>query len=145
MSRKTVGLDDYKLRPVATPELVLEKARGLHQLFNKPLNADLIEEALEQLRDTHQIATVTVSKDAEMLLKIEQGAAAVLFQNSRVKFVGDRFNEYWMTIKAQADRRSTLADYRDFIAKLIEQYGEKAMFGMTSDQGDEYFNLRVKE
>lgn len=43
--------------------------------------------------------------------------------------------------KVKAEKVLDLSNFRDFIATLISKYGENRPFSLTSDHGDEYFNL----
>lgn len=136
-------MDKYHALPVATAQDILSMAKNLAEVLKRPVNDAMIDKAVEEMLDTHQIDQIA-HDDAKMLLLLEQKPDALLFENANVKFIGFVGTEYWMSIKKMG-HETTLADYRDFINAMIEQFGADRRFYATSDHGDEYFNLVLKK
>jgi len=133
---------EYQKLPMATPQYIVELAKVLAETFKKPLNGDRIDEAMKHMEDTWQF-DVTHRRDAKLLLLVDQNPDAVLYQNSRTKFVVSGETTRWQNIK-QVGKQTNLADFRNLITGLIKEYGTEASFYMDSDQGDEYFILKTK-
>jgi len=133
-----------KARPIATPELLLEKARSWASVFDRELNNDILRRAAEEILETHEWESGDVLKQAEFLLLMEQDPTVVVFENSATKFVRTNGTEYWQALK-QVGKETMLGDFRDFIDTLIQKHGAHAKFYVDSDHGDEYFILTLKE
>lgn len=138
----TMSMDKYNAMPVATAKDIVEFARKLAAVLNKPLDRAMIDKAVEEMLDTHQTDQFTHDQ-AQLLLQIEQKPESVHFKNKRTQMIATSGNEYWQAIK-QYGKETTLADMRDFIAALIEKHGADKRFYIESDQGDEYFLLTLK-
>jgi len=137
-----VNHEEYKKLPMATPQYVVQLAKVLAETFKKPLTADRIDEAIKHMEDTWQF-DVTTRRDAKLLLLVDQNPDVVLYQNSRTKFVVAGETTRWQNIK-QVGKQTNLADFRNLVNRLIAEHGTEAAFYMDSDQGDEYFILKIK-
>lgn len=143
MGRKVImSVEKYDAMPVATAQDIVEFARKLAAVLNKPLDRDMLNKAVEEMLDTHQTDQYTHDQ-AQLLLQIEQNPNSVHFKNKRTQMIATSGNEYWQAIK-QYGKETTLADMRDFIAALIKKHGADKRFYIESDRGDEYFMLTLK-
>jgi adenosine deaminase len=133
------------LKPEATPELVVETAKKYAAVFNVPkIDRQVMERVVSELASEYSVHEY-LATEAERLYKLEQNPDLLVFQNSRVTYMVTDGNQYWQTIKAVKSNNPTLADMKHFINTLIQKYGEDKQFSATSDRGDEFFSLRLKE
>jgi hypothetical protein len=146
-------LDVYNQLPEATPETVKEMGvkyaeifgLAVNLIFGLAVNLHLFEQVVERLIDneTHQIhGGESLAARAWRLYRLEQNPGLLVFQNNNLEVMISTPGIVWTTLKVTG-HETTLADYREFIASLIIKHGADTRFCLTSDRGDEYFNLRV--
>jgi hypothetical protein len=141
---KSVRRSEMTPVPEATPELVLETAKRYVSVFNVPLDMKVFNKVVHELADTYRVDE-DLADEAEKLYRLEQNPDLLVFQNSRVTYMVTNGNEYWQTIKAIKKTEPTLGDMKAFVATLIAKHGADAPFTLTSDRGDEFFSLRLKD
>ena len=141
--------EEYQKLPLCTPEVVIETAKKHLSVYGGEITVGLISKVIDELYRSEKYQTPKSERftyTVWYVYQAELNPELRLFKNDRMQllntFVGKKPEPYWLVTRVLGEE-TTLADYRDMIAALIDKYGEHMPFHATSDQGDEYFNLRA--